>query len=562
MIWRGPSYRPLNLLVILIIFILSFCRQGALVSYIVIFLLVLLLLRGFLLLVGVNWIFEGLAMTTLMFKRKPPDSNTPPSNVGKKSKDQESPTKKCTYLCATCKKQVSDDAVECQWCSRWEHKVCAKITTEEYVLLDSVCDSIMFFCTECTTKVPLALKSYDHEVDVAGKFEALEVKFTTMINDLTNCVKEQAKVFDNKFAGLKAKPCSPDSLNEVGSPLSADSVSNIASSLVEEQHEREKRKLNIIIHNVPESTKDDPAARKNDDIAVVTDLFQIIKHMKIKSTINKAVCIGKKDSSKSRLLKLTVSNIDEKSAILRNNYKFKDSTNDPLTRKIFLTPDLTPFEQKKNKELRTKLADMNKDGNFYKIRNGSIVRWTKLSDKTDGMTKSQRTYKLIVINCRSLQPKKDSFTELIQTQSPHFIASTESWLNPTINSSEIFPPNYQIFRKDRSDGYGGVFFACHNTLNCSQVTITQDCEVVVCKIDLTDGGVLVVVTIYRPPNRDIVYMENLCQLLQEIYTKFKNSVIWIAGDLNLPNINWKLNTIQDSTSNVSIESHNFAGIKP
>ena len=118
---------------------------------------------------------------------------------------------------------------------------------------------------------------------------------------------------------------------------------------------------------MPESTEDDPAARKNDDIAVVTDLFQIIKHMKIKSTINKAVCIGKKDSSKSRLLKLTVSNIDEKSAILRNNYKFKDSTNDLLTRKIFLTPDLTPFEQKKNKELRMKLADMNKDGNFYKI---------------------------------------------------------------------------------------------------------------------------------------------------------------------------------------------------
>ena len=242
------------------------------------------------------------------------------------------------------------------------------------MLLDSVYD-IMFFCTECTTKVPLALKSYDHEVDVAGKFEALEVKFTTMINDLTNCVKEQAKVFDNKFAGLEAKVRPPESLNEAGSPLSADSVSNIASSLVEEQHEREKRKLNIIIHNVPESTKDDPAARKNDDIAVVTDLFQ--KHMKIKSTINKAVRIGKKDSSKSRLLKLTVSNIDEKSAILRNNYKFKDSTNDPLTHKIFLTPDLTPFEQKKNKELRTKLADMNKDGNFYKIRNGLIVRRTK-----------------------------------------------------------------------------------------------------------------------------------------------------------------------------------------
>ena len=29
--------------------------------------------------------------------------------------------------------------------------------------------------------------------------------------------------------------------------------------------------------------------------------------------------------------------------------------------------------------------------------------------------------------------------------------------------------------------------------------------------------------------------------------KFLNSIIWIAGDLNLPDINWQLNTVQNSS---------------
>jgi len=52
-------------------------------------------------------------------------------------------------------------------------------------------------------------------------------------------------------------------------------------------------------------------------------------------------------------------------------------------------------------------------------------------------------------------------------------------------------------------GYGGVFFACHNTINCLQIPIQTQCEAVACKVNLTDGHVLIVLTVYKPPNRDI-----------------------------------------------------------
>jgi len=99
-------------------------------------------------------------------------------------------------------------------------------------------------------------------------------------------------------------------------------------------------------------------------------------------------------------------------------------------------------------------------------------------------------FKLLVINCRGLKSKKDSFAHLIQSQSAHFIAGTEPWLNPTVSSSEIFSTDYQVFRSDRSDGYGGVSFTYQNTINCSQITTTKSCENITCKVELTNNEIL------------------------------------------------------------------------
>ena len=38
-----------------------------------------------------------------------------------------------------------------------------------------------------------------------------------------------------------------------------------------------------------------------------------------------------------------------------------------------------PLEQKKNKELRMKLSDMNKNGNFYKIKKGNCDKQTHIN---------------------------------------------------------------------------------------------------------------------------------------------------------------------------------------
>ena len=65
----------------------------------------------------------------------------------------------------------------------------------------------------------------------------------------------------------------------------------------------------------------------------------------------------------------------------------------------------------------------------------------------------------LVVNCRSVQNKVADFEAIIDEHKPDIILGNESWLNCDIFSSEFFPANYTVHRKDRNSKClgGGVF---------------------------------------------------------------------------------------------------------
>jgi len=97
--------------------------------------------------------------------------------------------------------------------------------------------------------------------------------------------------------------------------ISVDSVAQIAFSLASEQKEKEESQLNVIIHNLEESSASDGPSRKQDDIKKCMSFLQT--HLQISVTITNAFRLGKK-SAKPRLLKISLSNIEEKIAILKS----------------------------------------------------------------------------------------------------------------------------------------------------------------------------------------------------------------------------------------------------
>ena len=151
---------------------------------------------------------------------------------------------------------------------------------------------------------------------------------------------------------------------------------------------------------------------------------------------------------------------------------------------------------------------------------------------------------VLVLNCQSIVSKKADLNCLIETTNPDIIIASETWLKPSINSSEFLPQNYIVYRKDREDGYGGVLLAHKITLTSHQLHIDSLCELVACKFDQTDNP-LVICSVYRPPSSNIEYLDCMCKDLQSITLTNPSSTMWIGGDLNLPDmiINWSLNAI-------------------
>jgi len=58
---------------------------------------------------------------------------------------------------------------------------------------------------------------------------------------------------------------------------------------------------------------------------------------------------------------------------LCNCTELRSQDNPDDIRKVYIIPDLTPREQQKSKALRAQLAEMNKVGKNYWIKNGKVV---------------------------------------------------------------------------------------------------------------------------------------------------------------------------------------------
>jgi len=88
-----------------------------------------------------------------------------------------------------------------------------------------------------------------------------------------------------------------------------DHIKTIFSSYLNEEKGKSKRQLNIIVHNLKESSLEDGATRKKDDVSKVNKLLQ--NHMEVNPIMNNAIRLGKR-GERPRLLKITVSTDAEK----------------------------------------------------------------------------------------------------------------------------------------------------------------------------------------------------------------------------------------------------------
>ena len=151
----------------------------------------------------------------------------------------------------------------------------------------------------------------------------------------------------------------------------------------------------------------------------------------------------------------------------------------------------------------------------------------------------QNKIRLLILNCQSIFGKRAAFAEMVQSSDPHIIVGTESWLNPSIGSSECFPDNYTVYRKDR-DGTraGGVFIAVKDDLIATHlISLDVDCELIWISLQMFKSKQIHIGCFYRPPNKGSEPIKRLRESLSKIDFS-KDPIVWIGGDFNVPDIDW------------------------
>ena len=151
-----------------------------------------------------------------------------------------------------------------------------------------------------------------------------------------------------------------------------------------------------------------------------------------------------------------------------------------------------------------------------------------------------KTIKIVNVNCQSIRSKLAGYLHFSEEEDPDVIVGTESWLNPSITNGEIFPTNFQVFRKDRtgsSDSHGGVFIAINDRLIAQdESNLDQpDCELKWISLQVKGIAPVFIGAFYRSQKTDTDYLRSLDNSLRQIPT---NASVWLLGDFNLPDINW------------------------
>ena len=261
-----------------------------------------------------------------------------------------------SLCCGVCTTDV-DYLIQCKRCDTWYCHTCAKVP-EQLIELLVDCNEAHWFCHNCNPIAVEAICNLSSDSNSNGAVFDLIYNLIynlpsssrqrpffptvsseackTVVESITTAIKhldevvldtkkqlyEFAKAFQvesvkegNTTDMFKVSSDVPDANITVNPPQSG--VDDLTHSLIAEQRERDKR---------------NSQSRKQDDITSLNSIFA--KYLNITPTIINAIRLGKKDSDKPRIMKITLSSLEEKSLVLQNKYKLKNEKNPDSIKKI------------------------------------------------------------------------------------------------------------------------------------------------------------------------------------------------------------------------------------
>ena len=216
--------------------------------------------------------------------------------------------KKTKTYCGKCSKEVhdQDESVGCEVCDRWYHYLCSDLDEETFdFLCKTDSEHIFYKCEKCPGFSNDSTKLVDLIDNQLDQLECMKKELTSTKKLVAeNFTKLLSKVESNKKSvddhitisktyaeALQTNATKSEETKKVISNINNNFKhlqNNIQTKLEQdkEAEEREKKKLNVILFNIPESTSENTEEQEDEDIAFLKKIFSekiVLKQEDIKA---------------------------------------------------------------------------------------------------------------------------------------------------------------------------------------------------------------------------------------------------------------------------------------
>lgn len=130
------------------------------------------------------------------------------------------------------------------------------------------------------------------------------------------------------------------------------------------------------------------------------------------------------------------------------------------------------------------------------------------------------------------------------------ISSNETWIQPTIHSSELLPYKSDLATFCKTRNIYDYAMLCDQINNADKI---PGSEVISRSIDCDSKKSLIVISAYHIPNRSIECAMFLRSIIRYICFRYDNSTIWIWGDSNTIKGNQYRKYINDTFLSLEID---------
>jgi hypothetical protein len=290
--------------------------------------------------------------------------------------------KMANECCVDCGKNVLliQPGIKCDACDFWHHCECEGVDEVYSFLVEHEKEmSLQWYCKKCIVTCgkmrEMMMKMHQHQQRLEERVDEMAktmgnkiVELAAAVNDISNGVgtenrdkeQENQRRVEEKVDALASVVKGQQKVEDMQlHDCMQQAIRLQRQEETEELEEIRKRRTNIIIHGLKESSNEEAEERKEEDEELIVNLMHSIKCDTV--SVNSVVRLGKRPdeagSDKPRPVRLTVASEEQKEAILN---RAKNLRRVKGMEKVFIHQDQTPKQRKKRQELVKELRKENK----------------------------------------------------------------------------------------------------------------------------------------------------------------------------------------------------------